>query len=93
MAGNLKAIPMELENIEKKILEFIESEFPNPGEELLSDTNLLEDWFVDSFGIVNTLMFLETEFAVKMDRSDITPQNFKSVQSLSLLVQERIPNS
>ncbi|PIR00587.1 MAG: acyl carrier protein [Nitrospinae bacterium CG11_big_fil_rev_8_21_14_0_20_45_15] len=83
---------MELDQIEEKIRGFIESEFPNSGEELENTTNLLEDWFVDSFGIINTLMFLENEFGVNVDRADITPGNFKSVHTLSLLVQGRLSN-
>jgi acyl carrier protein len=83
---------MELDQIEEKIREFIESEFPNPGEKLENTTNLLEDWFVDSFGIINTLMFLENAFGVNVDRADITPGNFKSVHTLSLLVQGRLSN-
>ncbi len=84
---------MELNQIEDKIREFLEREFPNPGEVLENSTNLLEDWFVDSFGIVNTLMFLETEFDVKMDRADITPGNFRSVETLSRFVQGNLPSS
>lgn len=81
---------MQKEEIVRKIREFIASEFPMPGLELTSDTDLLQEWFVDSLGIVETVMFLERQFGVQLQRADINGVNFRNVESLSELVHARL---
>jgi acyl carrier protein len=77
---------MHKEEIVHQIREFIASEFPMPGQELTSHTDLLEEWFVDSLGIVETVMFLERQFGVQLQRADINGVNFRNVEALSELV-------
>ncbi len=81
---------MQKEQISEQILQFIASEFPQPGIELTDSTNLLEEWFVDSLGIVETVMFLERNFGIQVRRADISGINFESVRSLSELVWSRL---
>ena len=49
-------------------------------------TNLLDDWFVDSFGIIEIVMFLEQSFGIKVSRADINGSNFGNIESLSEFV-------
>ncbi len=44
---------------------------------------MLENWFVDSFGIIETVMFLESSFGIKVSRADINGSNFENIASLS----------
>ena len=53
---------------------------------LTHDTNLLEDWFLDSLSIIETVMFLETKLNVKMTRRDINAENFESINTLTKFV-------
>ena len=78
---------MDLEQIKLQIKVFFESEFPDPHMELSLDTHLLDDWFVDSFGIVNTTLFLEEKFGIEISRADINAENFRSIETLSRYVQ------
>ena len=57
---------MLLSEIKIELKEFFEREFPNPGIDLKDDTNLLNHWFIDSFGIVNTTLFLEQKFGIEI---------------------------
>lgn len=41
--------------IAAEIKEYLETEFPVQGLDLTETTNLLEEWFVDSLGIVETV--------------------------------------
>lgn len=82
---------MQQEEILTQIRDFIASEFPMPGVELTHTTNLLEEWFVDSLGIVETVMFLERQFGIEVQRADINGTNFRDVASLAALVQGRLP--
>ena len=42
---------------------------------------------LDSLSIVNILMILSDEYGIKLDSSDVTPRNFKSIDSLVSLVE------
>ncbi len=81
---------MSKAEIESQLRDFIEAEFPNPGAALETNTNLLEDWFVDSFAIVNTILFIETQFGVEVARADVNPSHFQSIQTLASFVEGRL---
>ena len=57
------------------------------GEELEFDTDLLNDWFIDSFAVVQIVMFLESEFQLELAPDDINEDNFFSIDSLSSFVK------
>ena len=78
---------MELDEIKRQIKHFFEEEFPNPEATLTFDTPILDEWFVDSFGIVNTTLFLEEKFGIEVSRADINAKNFRSIETLSQYVQ------
>lgn len=44
---------------------------------------------LDSLGITNILMILQDEYGVKIDYQDVTPRNFKSIDSLVALVAKK----
>lgn len=81
---------MTRDEIATRILSFIETEFPNPGMALTVDTNLLEDWFVDSLGIVQAVLFVEQSFGVRVSRADINGENFHSIATLTDFVAGRL---
>jgi acyl carrier protein len=84
---------MQTAEIKARLREFFEEEFPNPESSLTDDTNLLNDWFVDSFGIVNTTLFLEQQFGIEISRADINAENFRSIKTLSQFVAHQLKNS
>lgn len=44
--------------------------------------SFLETGIIDSLGIVDLMLFLESEYGVKVKPKDITPENFDSVDRL-----------
>jgi len=80
---------MDENQIQQRIQCFLESEFPNEGVSLALDTNLLEEWFIDSLGITETVLFLEASFGIQLSRADINGENFQDIESLSALVARR----
>jgi acyl carrier protein len=78
------------EDIATRIRNFLTEEFPNEAVELVDDTNLLEDWFVDSLGITEILLFLESSFDIRLTRADVNGENFKDIRSISVLVSRRL---
>ena len=69
---------------------YLEGQFPNDGAELAPDTDLLEDWFMDSLGIVETVLFIEEEFGLALSRADINGTNFRDLRALSAFIAERL---
>jgi len=83
---------MLLSEIKLELKEFFEREFPNSGIDLKNNTNLLDDWFIDSFGIVNTTLFLEQKFGIEIFRSDINATTFRNIETLSQFIADRLNN-
>ena len=80
---------MDKAEIALRIQRFLEEEFPNPGAQLTLETDLLEDWFIDSLGITETVIFLESSFGIDLARADINGANFNTIDSLSEFVLRR----
>jgi len=68
---------------------FFVAMYPHPGLVLGLDTDLLGEWFVDSFGVVQTVQFLEDTFSVTIDRVDINAENFSSIRTLTAFVRRK----
>lgn len=81
---------MDRAEIAAQLQDFFETDFPNQDLELTPTTDLLDEWFVDSFGIVQTVMFLEERFGIRIARADINGDNFKSIATLSEFVAGRL---
>jgi len=64
--------------------------FPHPGRSLEYDTDLLNEWFVDSFGVIQTVQFLEDDFGVAVTRAEINAVNFHSIRALAALVRRKL---
>ena len=75
--------------ITSQLLEYFQARAPDPALVLAPTTKLLEDWFLDSLGILEAVLFLETRFGVAMQRADITATTFESVASLTELIVAR----
>ncbi len=45
---------------------------------------------LDSLGITAILMTLSRAYGIELDAQDVTPKNFKSIDSLAQLVQNKI---
>ena len=58
--------------------------------ELTESTDLLEEWFVDSIGIVDTVLFMETQFGIDIKRADINRANFQTIATLTEFVEARL---
>lgn len=81
---------MNNNEIVTRLRTFLETEFPNQGVELTESTDLLDDWFVDSLGIIETVLFIEQTFAVPVTRSDINGTNFRNIAALSAFIADRL---
>ena len=75
--------------IQESIEQFIIDELLfGDGQQLTSETHLLDDGVLDSLGILTMVEFLEGQFKVQIDAQDINKKNFKSVDALVRFVEE-----
>ena len=72
---------------------FLQREFPNQGVDLTETTDLLGEWFVDSLGIIETVLYLEKTFGIAIKRADINGDNFHNLRTLSDFVVNRLDRS
>ncbi len=47
---------------------------------------------LDSLGITSILMLLSEEYGITLESSDVTPRNFRSLDSLVAMVQKKLDN-
>jgi len=73
-----------------KIKQFIVEEFmPDvPADELDSDSDLLTGGVVDSLGLLKVVAWLEEEFDVGVDESELGPESFRTVAAIKEYVDQ-----
>ncbi len=78
-----------------KIKQFIVEEFmPDvPAEELDSDFDLLTGGVVDSLGLLKVVAWLEEEFDVSVDDSELGPESFRTVAAIKVYVDQARANA
>ena len=62
-------------------------------EEALPIVDLDSDFLfneLDSLGITTILMLLSDEYHVKLESSDVTPRNFRSLDSIVKMVEDKL---
>jgi acyl carrier protein len=76
-------------DVESQIAGFIMDTFLLTPEEVGPDTSFLETELLDSTGILNLVLFVESTFDVTVDGTDITPDNFDSISRLTDYVRRK----
>jgi acyl carrier protein len=74
----------------QKIKQFIVDEFmPDVSvDELDSDFDLLTGGVVDSLGLLQVVAWLESEFDVAVDDSELGPESFRTVDAIKEYVEK-----
>ena len=82
---------MPLTNVEKQIREFVISNFLfGDAAALQNDTSFLESGIVDSTGILELMMFLETNFQVKVEPHEMVPENLDSISRVCNFIGRKL---
>jgi acyl carrier protein len=83
---------MDAEIIIAEIKKYIEKNILAESVQIDADTDLKKAG-IDSFSIVEIILFIERKFAVAIPDEKLIPDNFKTLQSLSSTVLELIPDA
>ena len=73
-----------------KIKNFIEETFSTFGEDLETDTNLFESSIVDSYGMVQLISFLESEFSIKLSDEELMSDELTTFESIASMVERKV---
>ncbi len=72
--------------MEAKIKDFLEKETQKKIEG--DSQNLITAGILDSFSMIKLISFIESEFGVKPDMEELTPENFNSVETISEMAKK-----
>lgn len=75
---------MSRDEIVQAIRSFIQTNFM--VEEFVDNESFLESGIIDSLGVIDLMAFIEKEYEIKVDPTDVTPENFDSVDRLANFV-------
>jgi len=70
----------------KSILELLKE--IRPEFDFSNDYNLIKDGILDSFDLITLVAAIEEEYAIKIDGSDIIPENFESIKAIEKLISK-----
>lgn len=73
-------------SIQEKLVEFLCS---ITGQTVSASTELIDSGLLDSLTMMDLLVFVESEFEVRLDFQDIKPDLFRNTQTLASLIAER----
>lgn len=73
---------------QQRIKDFILSNFlfTNDASAISNDASLIGQGAIDSTGILEVTVFLETEFQIKISDEEMTPANFDSIDAIAAFV-------
>lgn len=77
--------------IEAAIRSFIATSllYSEDGFPYADDASLLRERIIDSLGVVELAAFLSLRFGVRVEQSDVRPENFDSVARLAAFVRRK----
>ena len=77
------------DKIRRALKEFIIARFMEGDASLSDDDSLFETQVIDSFGMLELLSFIEKNFGVVMNASEIMIDNFDSVNKMVKLIESK----
>lgn len=77
--------------IETKIRKFLAENFilSEQADQLSASDSFLEKGIIDSTGILELVFFVEDQFGVQIDTSEVLPENFDSIDNLSAYIRTK----
>ena len=80
---------MTPENIESNIITFLVNNIVAQNT-IITNTTVLRDIGIDSFSIVEIILFIERKYGVVIPDDKLIPENFRTIQALSIIVKTLI---
>ena len=76
--------------LQQQIRDFVTSNFYVPDPKALGDgTSLLDHGIIDSTGVLEVIMFIESTFGVTVEDSEMLPENLDSIERIAAFVAKK----
>jgi acyl carrier protein len=76
--------------LNKQIRDFVTSNFYVADPKSLEDgTSLLDHGIIDSTGVLEVIMFIETTYSVTVEDSEMVPENLDSIERIAAFVARK----
>jgi acyl carrier protein len=81
-----------MQSIEETLRTFIEKNilFSSDGFPFSDDTSFVENGIIDSASLVALIAFVEEQFHISVEDSEVVPENFDSITNLSKYIQCKV---
>lgn len=86
----------EVTTIRSTVRQFILDTFvfdPDTRQRLTDDLPLIDEGILDSFGVHETLLFLEDRFQIDVKDEEIVSGNLGSIDAITAFVRRKLPES
>jgi acyl carrier protein len=85
---------MAIADIEEQVRDFLINNFIfDQAVQLGPDESLMENSIVDSTGVLELIMWLETNFDITVEDGEVLPENLDSVRSLTGYVHRKLQST
>ena len=82
---------MDTDEMKVKIASYLATEIlKQPARDIQSDEALLSSGLIDSFHLVDLALFVEDNFGVRIDDSELNASTFDTLDGLVTLIQSRL---
>src|SRR5438477_12182697 len=83
--------PMTSEQIEQQVREFLTANFIfDPSVQLNMADSFMENGIIDSTGILEVIMWVESNFGVHVEDAEVLPENFDSIENLIGYIERKL---
>lgn len=83
---------MEETSIREKVKEYIQQATFVEKEKIKDDSLIFKEGYFDSMGFVLLITFLEENFSIKTNDSDLVEENFESINSITNFILRKRSN-
>lgn len=83
---------MNSKDVKDKLLVFFQNNilYYESMNEINGDESLIDNGYIDSTGIIGLVTFIEKTFNIKVYDNEILPENFNSINSIYLYINNKI---
>jgi len=78
--------------VKEKVKEYILQSVFVDKEKIKEDSLIFKEGYIDSMGFITLITFLEEEFKIKTNDSDLIEENFESIDAITDFVNRKQSN-
>lgn len=81
---------VEIESVKTKVVEHILSSSFNEKSKIEEDTMIFKEGILDSMGLMTLITFLEEEFGIATQDTDLVEENFETITAITNFVSQKL---